>query len=71
MLQAFFNNILNFMIRDLSLGVRITISILLFLASLYFLSWSIKKKNDYKPFAWGWLILFVITVFLSIVYVSI
>lgn len=70
MLQSFFNNMINFLIRDLDWSLRITISILLFLSGLFFLIWSIKKKNDLKPFAWGWLVLFFIALSLSVVYVT-
>ncbi len=67
-MSNFFNTIINTLIRNLSYGVRVTISAGLFVVALISLKLSIKKKNDTHPIAWGWMILCLISAFLSVIY---
>ena len=69
-MKKFFNSVLNVLIRDLPFAVRIGISVVLFFVALFALYKTLRKKNDTHPIAIGWLILFVVCIFLSIVYIT-
>ncbi len=66
-----FNSIINTMIRNLDMKVRIIIGFCLFIFAIFSLKKSIRKKNDKAPIAWGWMIFFVLSTILSILYFSI
>lgn len=69
-MKKFFNTVLNVLIRDLPYGVRIGIAVALFFVALFSLYKTLRKKNDSHPIAIGWIILFVVTISLSIVYLA-
>ena len=64
------NTILNTLVRNLDYKVRIIISVVFFVLAVFSLLWSIRKKNDKHPIAWGWMILCVLSLFLSFIYVA-
>ena len=68
MIQKFFNDMLNTLIRDLPMKWRIVISIVLFMCAFVTLIFSIRKKNDKAPLSIGWFILTIILVALSVIY---
>ena len=68
MLNGFFNNIFDKLVRQLDTTQRNIISFVLFIlagASLYL---SIRKKNDAKPISLGWFILTFVLIAISAVY---
>lgn len=67
---AFINTILNTLIRNVNYTIRVMIAFGLFFFSVLCLLWSIRKKNDKYPIAWGWFILCVISMFLSSIYLT-
>ena len=69
-MRDFFNSVLNKCIRDLPLGVRVGIAAALFFVALFALYKTIRKKNDSHPIAVGWLILFIVSLLLSVVYIA-
>ena len=68
MIQKFFNDMINTLIRDLPMKVRITISVVLFMLAFGTLILSIRKKNDKAPLSVGWFILTIVLVALSVLY---
>lgn len=67
---SIFNTILNTLIRNVPYGLRIVISLLLFLLAILSIIWAIKPKDDKHPIAWGWLVLCFISMGMSIVYIA-
>ena len=68
MIQKFFNDIINTLIRGLDTPIRTIISmVLLFLAFGAFML-SIRKKNDKAPLSIGWFLLTIILAALSVLY---
>lgn len=65
---AFFNSVLNFLIRDLSYGVRITISIILFLCAVFCFMHAVRVKNEKAPLSVGWLTVCLLSLFISALY---
>ena len=68
MLNGFFNNILDTLVRHLDTTTRNLISFILFLLAGVSLYLSIRKKNDAKPLSLGWFILTFILIAISAVY---
>jgi len=73
-LGSFINNIVNQLIRNLNMSLRITIStifIVVALFSIYFLVKSISKDLDLKKpkMKYGWLVLAIISMILSVLYI--
>ena len=68
MLNGFFNNILDTLVRHLDTTTRNLISFVLFLLAGVSLYLSIRKKNDAKPLSLGWFILTFILIAISAVY---
>lgn len=68
MLNGFFNNILDNLVRHLDTTTRNLISFILFLLAGVSLYLSIRKKNDAKPLSLGWFILTFILIAVSAVY---
>lgn len=68
MLNGFFNNIFDTLVRHLNTTTRNLISFLLFLLAGVSLYLSIRKKNDGKPLSLGWFILTFVLVAISAVY---
>lgn len=68
MLNGFFNNIFDTLVRHLSTTTRNLISFILFLLAGVCLYLSIRKKNDTKPLSLGWFILTFVLVAISAVY---
>lgn len=68
-MEKVFNNILNFLIRDLPFPVRIIISVVLFISALVCLYLSIRVKNDAKPLSIGWFILMFVALFIGTIYI--
>lgn len=64
------NSILNTLIRNVDYKVRIIISVAFFMVSVFSLMWSVRKKNDKNPIAWGWMILCVLSLCLSFLYIA-
>ena len=69
-LDAFFNNILNTLIRNLPDSTKSGISFGLFLAALIFFNKSIRKKSDLNPIRIGWFVLFALCLTMSVLYVT-
>lgn len=68
MILSVFNTIFNTLVRDVDPTVKIILCCaFLFLAVLSFM-WSIRKKNDKYPIAWGWMVLSILSACLAIVY---
>ena len=67
---SIFNTIINTLVRDISYPVRCIIAAVFFLLAVLTLIWSIRKKNDKYPIAWGWMILSVISLALTVVYIA-
>ncbi len=68
MLNGFFNNIFDTLVRHLGTTTRNLISFILFLLAGVSLYLSIRKKNDAKPLSLGWFILTFVLVGISAVY---
>lgn len=69
--DAFFNNFINTLIRHLPWATRSLIGFILFTVSLLCFNKSFRPKNDLHPIKAGWAVLFVLTLTLSILYVTI
>jgi hypothetical protein len=65
-----FNTIINTLIRDVSYTARLIIAFALFFLAVLSLIWSIRRKNDVHPIAWGWMLLCIICVVLAILYIT-
>lgn len=69
-ISTFFSNLVNNLVRKLSMGVRVIISIGFFVLALAFLYFAIKEIPKDKPsFKVGWWILFAISTVLCVLYV--
>ena len=68
-MKSFFNAVINTLIRNVSYPVRLAIAFGLMFLAILSLIWSIRRKNDAHPIAWGWMILFVISASLSVIYI--
>lgn len=69
LLSAFINKIVNTLIRNLSMPVRITISIVAICVSIMSLYFAIKKQPKDKPgLKIGWLILMLVSTAISVLY---
>ena len=53
MLLNFFNDVLNTLVRNLDMKVRIIISFIFAFLAIYCLVFSIRKKNDKAPLSLG------------------
>ncbi len=62
------NWILNTCIRDLSMEVRIIISVVIFALSVLCFIMAVKRKNDSMPLGLGWVILCILFLVISGVY---
>ncbi|MBR4124034.1 MAG: hypothetical protein IKR12_00510 [Clostridia bacterium] len=69
-MKKFFNTVLNTLIRDLPYGLRVGIAAAFLFVAVFSLYKSLRKKNDIHPIAWGWMILFVLSLFMTIVYLA-
>lgn len=68
MLNGFFNNIFDKLVRQLDTTQRNIISFVLFILAGVSLYLSIRKKNDAKPISLGWFILTFVLIAISAVY---
>ena len=68
--DAIFNDIINTLIRNLPNATKSTIAIFLFLAALLFFNKSFRKKNELHPIKAGWFVLFILSLTMSVLYVS-
>lgn len=77
-LGSFFNNIVNQLIRNLNMSVRITISLLFLFLAIYSFYRFLKSYNDatkdlksanYKKLKLGWIFLTAISITISILYI--
>lgn len=68
-MRDFFNSVLNTLVRDLPRWLQITIAFVFFAVALFSLYKTLRRKNDTHPIAVGWLILFIVSMFMSIVYI--
>lgn len=69
-ITTFFNNLVNNLIRKLSMSVRIIISVGFLILALAFLYFCLKDISKEKPsLKVGWLILFLISITLCVLYV--
>ena len=68
MLNGFFNNIFDKLVRQLDTTQRNIISFVLFIFAGVSLYLSIRKKNDAKPISLGWFILTFVLIAISAVY---
>ena len=62
------NWILDTCIRDLSMEVRIIISVVIFALSVLCFIMAVKRKNDSMPLGLGWVILCILFLVISGVY---
>ena len=67
---AFFNTVLDTLIRNLAYPIRATISFVLLGLAAFCLIKSIRKKNDTNPIAWGWFILCFLSMLLAVLYLA-
>ena len=67
-MEMFFNNILNFLIRNLPYYVRVIISVVSYMGALGFLYLSIRVKNDEKPLSIGWFVMVFVALFIGTIY---
>ena len=68
--SSFFNNLVNNLIRKLSMSVRVIISVGFLVLALAFLYFALRDIPKDKPsLKIGWLILFFISATLSVLYV--
>ena len=65
----FFNTIFNTLVRDLNPTVKIILVAVFFMLAVMSLYFSIRKKNDSNPIAWGWVILSIVFAAIAIVYI--
>jgi len=70
MFDAVFNNIVNSLIRSLPFATRSGIALGLFFACLIFFNKSIRVKNELRPVRIGWFVLFLLSLTLSVLYVT-
>lgn len=69
-ISSFFNNLVNNLIRKLSMSVRVIISVGFLVLALAFLYFTLRDIPKDKPnLKIGWLILFFISATLSILYI--
>ena len=67
-MRKFLNNILNKLVRDISYGWRVVIASAFLFLAIFALYKTIRRKNDSHPLAIGWLILFLVCTFISVIY---
>lgn len=70
MFNAMFNDIINTLIRDLSPETQGFIGLILFTVSLIAFRKSFRLKNDLKPIKMGWFIVFVLSLTMAVLYVT-
>lgn len=68
--SAIFNDIINTLIRSLPFATRSAIAFGLFFACLIFFNKSLKKTSDSRPIRIGWFVLFILSLTMSVLYVS-
>ena len=68
-MREFFVSAFNTLVRNVDRPIKIIISIVAFLLSFWFLSKSLRKKNDKMPLAWGWFVLCLLCAFIGVVYI--
>lgn len=70
LLGTFINNLINTLIKNLSWGVRITVSSVCFVVAIFSLYFAIKNQPKDKPgLRPGWTILAIISMILAVLYV--
>lgn len=70
-LGTFINNIVNKLIRNLDMGVRVTISIIFICIAIGSLYFAIKNQPKDKPgFKIGWFILMIVSAIISVLYLT-
>ena len=68
-MKQFFISLFNFLVRGPDRTLAITISVAFFILAILCVYWSIRKKNDAHPIAWGWIVLCIISLAISVTYV--
>ena len=68
-MKEFFISLFNTLVRDISPTVRIIVSSAFFILAILCVYWSIRRKNDAHPIAWGWIVLCIISLAISVTYV--
>ena len=68
-MKEFFISLFNTLVRDVSPTVRIIVSVAFFILAILCIYWSFRKKNDDHPIAWGWIVLCIISLAISVTYV--
>ena len=69
-LDAFFNNIINTLIRNLPDATKTGISLALFMVALISFNKSIRKKSELNQIIISWFVFFVLTFTLFVLYVT-
>ncbi len=70
LLGTFINNVVNSLIRNLNMGVRITISSVFFVVAIFSIYFAIKNQPKDKPgLRLGWTILALVSMLLSVLYI--
>lgn len=69
-MAGFFNTIINTLVRNVDYNIRIIICFAFFFLATMSLIWSIRKKNDAHPIAWGCFIVCLLSMALAVVYVA-
>lgn len=69
-LSTFINNIINQLIRNLSMEVRITISVIFIFIAIMSLKYLMKSySKDVSKLKYGWLVLALVSMLISVLYI--